>query len=269
MQEKTHVEPNAWRWLALAAGDWAVIGAALAVGGALPNPVTVGLAVLLIGSRQHALALLGHDAAHRLVTKNRPLNDFLGTIFCFGPLLYSLEGYRRFHFKHHRTVGTAADPELHHKNSLPQWSLPLRRRQVLLRFVGDFVGGSVPHIMMLMRLSKPPRVTSLLPSLLAHAAIVALCVQLGVWWVPALWYASLSTAFWAVFRLRVWSEHIGTDSTWRLTATWWQRALFLPHNTWCHGEHHDNASVPCWALPTLARSGARRHSIAELAQKLS
>ena len=124
------------------------------------------------------------------------------------------------------------------------------------------------HIIMLMRLSKPPRVGDAIAPLLWHAMVGALFVQLGLWWAPVLWYASLSTAFWAFFRLRVWTEHVGTLQTHRLSATWWQRALFLPHNTWCHAEHHENAAVPCWALPTVA-AGTQRLSVETLTQRLA
>jgi fatty acid desaturase len=68
-------------------------------------------------------------------------------------------------------------------------------------------------------------------------------------WILLIWYAASLTAFWAVFRLRMWTEHVGTRETYRVSVSWWQRALYLPHNTWYHYEHHRWPSIPYWNLP--------------------
>ena len=67
-------------------------------------------------------------------------------------------------------------------------------------------------------------------------------------WVIGVWFLSVFLSNWAVFRLRIWTEHVGTDSTHRLKASWWQRWLFLPHNTWYHYEHHEWPWVPFYNL---------------------
>ena len=64
---------------------------------------------------------------------------------------------------------------------------------------------------------------------------------------------SKPTTFWAVFRLRVYMEHVGTDETHRVHLSLFQRALFAPHNIWIHWEHHTHPSVPYWALPEVRR----------------
>src|SRR5438046_470763 len=64
-----------WRsWLSIAI-DWAVIGAALALVGRWPHPLTVVVALFLIGGRQLGLAVLMHEAAHRTLFRDRRWND--------------------------------------------------------------------------------------------------------------------------------------------------------------------------------------------------
>src|SRR5262245_34021311 len=46
------------------AGEWAAIAAAIAVCTLFWHPVLYVLAVMVIGARQHALIIMGHDASH-------------------------------------------------------------------------------------------------------------------------------------------------------------------------------------------------------------
>ena len=80
-----------------------------------------------------------------------------------------------------------------------------------------------------------------------------------------LWYGSLFTSFFAAYRLRCYSEHIGSEWTHRLTKPpLWQRLLYLPANTWMHWEHHTWPAIPLrqmrHALPTLEAAERTRIS---------
>jgi fatty acid desaturase len=75
----------------------------------------------------------------------------------------------------------------------------------------------------------------------------------GLWWVAALWYGSLVTAFMMFFRLRLWLEHQGSDLAHRLDLNPWEGALLAPHLAWHHWEHHQFPAVPYWKLPALRR----------------
>lgn len=68
------------------------------------------IALLLIGSRQRALATLMHESAHGVLAKNKLLNLVLGT-FCSGYLIgQQIIPYKKSHcFKHHSHLG---NPEL-------------------------------------------------------------------------------------------------------------------------------------------------------------
>ena len=262
-------KPLLWRWLSRALLDWTVVVACFATAYWMANPLTWLVCIVVIGTRQHALGILGHDGAHRLACRNRFLNDALTGLLCMWPLGIPLGGYRRFHFQHHRTAGTDDDPEMIHKRALPDWDLPLRRGKIVKDILLDFCGRSLPHVGMAMYLTRAVSVRDALGPACLIGGVAVLSWYLGFWWIPVLWFVSMGTAFWASFRMRLWSEHVGADHTHRLYAPLWARFFFLPHNTWHHWEHHEYPAVPCWALPSLRDSDACVITITQLFRELS
>src|SRR5690349_2737849 len=206
----SRLEPE--RWLGAAIADWAVIALTFWVVAQFEHPLVYALAVIPLGSRQQALGALFHDAAHNLVTRRRRLNDALGSLLAAWPLGLTLGGYRRYHFAHHRALGSADDPENHHKGLLRQWNLPARPIRVLAGFVADLLGGGLPHLLAAGKLTRPVQVLEAIGMLLYWATIVGVCVWLGAWWIPVLWVVSIATVFWSGVRLRIWTEHLGTSS---------------------------------------------------------
>jgi fatty acid desaturase len=219
--------------------------------------------LIVIGARQHAIALMAHDGAHGTASANPWINDRLTELCAFWPFGIPIREYRDFHFRHHRNVGTERDPELVHKLSrwrfVRQWTLPLDTTKLILQVLGDFVGGALPHTAIALGVLMRPR--TLYGWVMPRAYMAAWCVlfwYLGMLWVPVLWFVALSTTFWLVFRLRIWTEHVvesdAGDPTQRISATWLERFFVLPHNTFCHWEHHLTADalkiqIPCWNLP--------------------
>ena len=57
-------------------------------------PGAVSLAVMVIGSRQHALLILGHDASHYRYLPTRWQNDLFANLFLMWPTFASVEGFR-------------------------------------------------------------------------------------------------------------------------------------------------------------------------------
>lgn len=225
--------------------DWAIIGGIICTAYALNNPITYFLAVLIIGNRQHALAILGHDGAHFLVHQNRKTNDFLCDVFCFWPLLITTEGYRKLHLLHHKTTGTADDPELMHKAArAPQWDLPMTKKKIAFYSFKDLFGYSIPDLIIILTFSQPEKKSHLLPIVALNAIAIPFFIWVGFWWIPLLWYTSLATSFMMFFRLRLWLEHQGTDDTQRVHLNWWQKHLLAPHNIWLHWEHHKWPTLP-------------------------
>ena len=237
-------------WLADALLDWIVIAGALAVISLWPHVYTVVAGVLIIGNRQHALAILGHDGTHYTLSRNGTFNDILTNLLCFWPLGLTISGYRTLHYAHHKHTGREEDPELGHKRMRsPQWDLPTTPRTVLRYALMDLVGFSLADYIIIVRFSKPQKGSDYLPLALLHIGVLSLLIWLGFWPVAAAWYFSLVTSFMMFFRLRLWLEHQGTDDTQRLTLTRWQGALLSPHNAWHHWEHHKYPTIPYHQLP--------------------
>lgn len=237
-------------WLADAARDWIVIGAALAAIFLWPHFYTVVAAVLIIGNRQHALAILGHDGTHYTLSRNAAFNDFLTNLLCFWPLGLTVSGYRALHYAHHKNTGTENDPELGHKRMRsPQWDLPATPASVLRYALMDLVGYSLADYLIIVRFSKPQSRRDYAPLALFHIAVISLALWLGCWQAASAWYFSLVASFMMFFRLRLWLEHQGTDDTQRLALTWWQGQILSPHNAWYHWEHHKYPTVPYHKLP--------------------
>jgi fatty-acid desaturase len=117
------------RWLRRALLDWVIIilcfraahWSLFETTSLLLRVATLVPLVVVIAARQHALGILAHDGAHRLICRSHFLNDFLANFLCEWPLMSNLGGYRAFHFEHHRKVGTPEDPELIYKNN--QWRI--------------------------------------------------------------------------------------------------------------------------------------------------
>jgi fatty acid desaturase len=257
--------PSVRRWLTGAALDWAYLGAVISVAGMLHHPAVYVVAVLLIGSRQNALAILGHDGAHLLVCRSRRLNDMLARVVCLWPLGISLGAYRTFHFEHHRHLNEEGDPELAHRRAAaPQYDLPVGAGRIWRYFFTDALGLGVRDFNGVgVAIRRSPR--DLAGPLLWWSIAAGVAAWVGCLWVIALWFVALPTSFWAVFRFRIWTEHQGTAETHRISANWWQRWFLIPHNTWCHYEHHhQSASVPFWALPQLRPDDAETLSLNEL-----
>ena len=244
--------PCVFRWLAAVLLDWAVILAALMMAARLHHPAGYVAAVLVVGNRQHALAIIGHDGAHRAASRTRWLNDTLTCLLCFWPLGLGLDGYRRHHYAHHRHTGTREDPELEYKGwGAPHWDLPTPGLRLFFLFVRDLFGLSPRELLNLRRTIPPVSQRDVVGPLLWWTAALGLLFVTGALWIALLWAISLGTAYWATFRLRVWTEHMGTPGTHRIHAAWWQRLLFLPHNTWCHWEHHRWPTYPSCTLQTV------------------
>lgn len=233
------------QWLIAVLIDWTIIVSAFVL--AHCYYWLIPLAMLIIGNRQHALGILGHDGAHQLVIPRlRFCNDLLTDIFTFWPLGLNLKEYRKFHWDHHRNTNNDRDPEILLKKTLPNHITgPVTIRKVLLHGVMDLLGFGIPHIVRFLFYTRPRTIAGLIPIVVLDAVAIALLFT-SLFMVPLLWFGSLLTSFWFFFRLRVWTEHVGlgVGKTLRFSPTWWQIALFLPHNTWLHYEHHAEPSVP-------------------------
>lgn len=223
------------RWLAAVTTEWSLILLSFA---ALDEwSWCAPLIVFLVATRQHALAILGHEAAHQ----NGRLNDWLARLLCWWPMGIDLAAYRRFHFKHHKNLGSVQDPEEVHRLQLSpwQWRLPITRKKVAVLFVLDLMGlGMIETLTAIRVIGKPSGIGWVAPAVAVASALLFLfCWPLGLLW----HYSLLCGPFWTVSRWRMLTEHVGagkylTHAT--VEPSLWKRCIFLPHWTWKHAEHH-------------------------------
>ena len=214
------------------------------------NPLTLGLALLLLGGRQLGLAVLYHDCAHRVFFQTRPLNDWLG-VWLFGGLLnVSLSRYRAYHLEHHRQAGTKQDPDLAMADAYPASPASMRRK--LKR---DLTGQT--GLKDLRRQAASFRLGRNAPFLASHAAMLCLLAAAGAPWAYLLWWVAYLFVYQAVVRIRFMSEHgvakhrLSLDvreNTCTTLVSWWERLFIGPNFVNYHLEHHLQAGVPCYRL---------------------
>jgi fatty acid desaturase len=274
---------SAWRASAAVLHDFAVIAIALAV--ALyfwPNPLVIALAVIIIGTRQHALFVIAHDAAHYLLYERRWLNDAVGRV-CATVQGLSMCTYRVIHRLHHNNLYGELDPDTALHGGYPRGKAYLVKK--LLKDLSGltawktyayFLGGAPALNTATNVAMRPLDDTS---SKLSQEAkrdrnvVIAFHVVLllGFAWSGylvqylVLWVLPLVTVVQAILRLRAIAEHgATTDFSSPLTAARtntgpaWLEWLIFPHHVNYHIEHHLYASVPHYNLRRLNQEMARR-----------
>jgi len=246
-----------WRGLWLVAHCWGVIGLAMVMGTLWP--VTVPLAVMIIGTRQLGLFILMHDAAHGLLHPNRRINDGVARWFCAS----SLAEYRPYHLQHHRYVQQAEDPDL--GLSAP---FPIARASLKRKLLRDLTGQTfykqriAPLFAAAAKRSPLERNSQELVRgwrfVVGNALGFAVFAVAGLGWTWALlWLLPMATWLPLVTRIRNIAEHalVGRDQPDPLRqartthANAVERALLAPYWVNYHLEHHLFTQVPCWKLP--------------------
>ena len=132
IKELSELQPP--RALVATAEEWAAIAAAIALCSYYWHPALYVLAVMFIGSRQHALMILGHDASHYRYLPTRWQNDLVANIFLMWPKFASVAAFREFHGTHHQYTNFPNDGNRHiwHTHNAkgelePDWVFPKTR----------------------------------------------------------------------------------------------------------------------------------------------
>jgi fatty acid desaturase len=266
-ERKTLLTIVPWRaWVSIAV-DWALVGAAFALVAAWPNLLTVVIAIAVIGGRQLGLAILMHDAAHRILFRDRRWNDLVGNWLCAYPVYLDLHPYRAYHLKHHAKTWTADDPDLPLATAFPVTRASLRRkvwrdlsgRTGRKRFAFTLKGdvGMSPGLGIRTDLPgwKSFRGMAVTNAVLLLALTAAGHPALYLLWVAA-WFSTYSL----VTRIRSIAEHAMVPDpaddlrNTRTTITrWWERLLIAPNCVNYHLEHHLLMTVPHYHLPRMHR----------------
>lgn len=258
---------------ALVLHAWMVIAAAMALFVLWPNPLSLVVAIMIVGGRQLGLAILMHDAAHGLLFRRKAVNDVVAQWLCAYPVVTDLYLYRPYHLKHHRLTQQPDDPDLVLSAPFPITRASLRRK--ILRDLTGQTGYQRRKAQLRDALGPPgtpwrERAARLRRRLggaaLVNLALFAGLALAGYWWLyPLLWLLPLMTWYQLVSRIRNIAEHAvvpDNDDPWRNTRTTLAgpltRLVLAPYRVNYHLEHHLFPFAPCWRLPRL-----HRHLLAE------
>ena len=269
---------SSWRGLWLIVHCWATILAAGALFVLWPNPLTLVVAVMVIGARQLGLAILVHEAAHAAVHPNLKINDWAAEWLCGAPVGANLQRYRPYHLTHHKFAQQAEDPDLGLSAPFPITPVSLRRK--MLRdltgqtFYKQRIKPTIDAIRT--RKAKGLRWVEVRKGLwafwgrfaIANSLLIIALSAVGLWWAwLVLWVLPMATWYPLVTRLRNIAEHACTPDNndplrhARTTrANLLERLLIAPYYVNYHCEHHMFMHLPCWSLPKahriLERKGA-------------
>ena len=266
------------------AEEWAAIAVAIVLCAYYWHPVLYVIAVVVIGARQHALLVLGHDASHYRYLRTRRQNDLFGNLFLMWPTFASVEGFRKFHGTHHQFTNLPKDGnrQLWHTHNAqgefePEWVFPKTRAGLALMVLrrAAFLTGISWVIRGLIGPSFIPQPHWMRAARLAfHVSVVGALTYFGAW-AGFVWYWLVPFCTWhiAAQYIRLICEHSAVEadedeySVTRTTLPTWLEAIFiLPRNIGFHIEHHWYPSVPFYRLPELhqllmAREGFQTHAI--------
>ena len=247
-------------WLVLC--QWVLTLAILAVVAIWPNPVTVVLAVLLLGGRQLGFGVLVHECGHRSLFRSPLLNDLVADWLLAPPTFNDRVAYMRGHVGHHRLAGTAEDPDLPNYQDYPISRARLRRK--LARDLTGKTGfRTLAGILSAWRrypTLAPERQAALRRGLGMQIVLFAGMTLAGAPWLYLVWIGAFVFTNPLVSRLRQIAEHAAVPdrldpdprrNTRTVLGGAIARLLVCPHRINYHLEHHLLPSVPIYRLRAM------------------
>jgi fatty acid desaturase len=259
----------------------AVLAAAIAIALVWWNPLVVAAMVFVIGTQQHGLFVLAHDAAHYRLYANRCLNDIVGR--AVGTISgISMCTYRVIHRLHHNHLYQAQDPDTALHGGYPRGKAYLFRKLAkdltgvtAYKNYAYFFGA--PALNTDTQVAQRP-LDDTSPRLRAEARadrrtviavqlampVIAFACGYGVQYL-ILWVLPLLTVIQLILRLRAVCEHGAvTDLSSPLSAArtnlapWYLSWILFPHSVNYHIEHHLYPGVPHYRLRALHLELKRR-----------
>ena len=245
--------------------NWLQIIAAMGFFFFFPNALTFLISVVVIGSRQFALAVLAHDGAHNLLFSDVRINDFASQWFCDFPIFLDNRPYRPYHLAHHRFTESEEDPDLSLSAPFPITKASFRRKvfrdltgitgfrrySITLKSIfsskADDLTGKIKKI--------TDKISGFLITNLVIFTVISIFLHWSIyfllWWIPAFTYYSL------IVRIRNIAEHSVTPGDTNLNNTRTTKAssllryLMVPHHVNYHLEHHLFTICPWYNLPKV------------------
>jgi fatty acid desaturase len=229
------------------------------------------IAWILIGSRQHAIAVLMHETVHQRLAKSWPASQVVGRL-CAWSIFISWSSFKRNHLGHHKHLNSDDDPDLQFKRreAPNDWIFPKSPSQLALLMTKDLYGyGFIGLTGQLRRYQdKQPASVQVKPQadpvvwrLSFTGAFIGLWLLLVGWQsFLLLWLVPIFTTLPFMLRFRSISEHFHLDDdleekTRTVRASWFEREVlgFGPHMIGYHTPHHRYPGVPCHNLKRLDR----------------
>ncbi|MAP93644.1 MAG: fatty acid desaturase [Ponticaulis sp.] len=268
--------------LGMIAHAWGIIALSMAMVALWPNPLTVLLAVMLIGARQLGLAILMHEAAHGGLSTSLKVNDWVGQWLCAAPVGAHLKNYRDYHLSHHKWAQTEKDPDLILSAPFPITRTSLRRKisrdltgQTFLKQrtnqFANALGLGIRKAKGRNNRAQTAR-EAVIPFLFTNLILLVVLTLLIGWWAyPVLWLLPLATWNQLVTRLRNIAEHACLDGSnhpmrvARTTRTNFLERLFIaPYWVAYHCEHHMFMHIPCYRLAEAHRLLSRDGTVEQM-----
>jgi fatty acid desaturase len=256
------LEPHDLRsWWSIAV-NWGLVFASLALVAHWPNPVTIVVALAVIGARQLSCAAIMHDAAHRSLFRNRRVNDWAGNWLAAYPVWSDLHLYRPYHLKHHAKTGGPDDPDIGLVRPFPITRASLRRklwRDLSGRTGWKFARAAWKRTFGRARHDRAAR-RAAIGVVVTNLVLFGVVTAAGRPALYLLWVGAWFTTYTLVTRVRSIAEHALTpdpddplNNTRTVLARWWERLLVAPNHLNYHLEHHLLMTAPHYNLPRLHR----------------
>jgi fatty acid desaturase len=226
----------------------------------LHHPLAYAIAFILMG-RSHAQCLaLMHESVHRLLFRNRSLNDAVGRWLLGYPSFTNSDGYRHVHMAHHREEFGPHEPDipLYANYPITRASFWRKMRRDALGATGfKMLRGQLQGMFSKVDLQ---RLTQRKIFLVQCVLFVTCTVLINPFAYVFFWLLPYLTVWRVMNRLRSIAEHGGlrADDDRRVTTHsvrqhFIARALFVPFNLGWHIAHHADAGIPFRSLPEYHR----------------
>jgi fatty acid desaturase len=215
-------------------------------------------AFVLMGRAQAQFAALMHEAAHRLLFRNRKANDFVGRWLLGFPSFTPIDAYRRGHMAHHREEFGPDEPDIPLYRGYPISQDSMRRK--LVRDATGRTGWKLfKGLLGAVRSDSPPVRFQARCIVASQLVLIAIGIALHhplVYFI--LWLAPYLTVWRVINRLRSIAEHGGMQrskdrrlTTHSVKQSPLARFILVPFHIGWHLAHHVDAGVPMAHLPKL------------------
>ena len=242
--------------------EWLLIALTVMVAHRLSGFSALVVAIVVIGSRQHALLMLLHEGVHGRLHPNKWVNQWISDLLLAFPFFVTYHGFAREHLTHHRLLGNSNDPEFLMKERLDDYQFPKSRSALLWSFIRHAIGWNTIReyalVMVTAQYSLRVPTSVNIARIIYYLSIGGLVVWLGLAKLYVLYWILPMTTY-LVFALycRLVAEHFGLHSgiggfeTRTVVPGPFERFFLSPVNISYHTEHHLYPSVPYYNLVSL------------------